>query len=79
MFYEKFTRAIAIHKCVFLLDCSASEEINSIVENEPVEFNGLSELFEHVAIFTESKQLRTQDVEASFAYYLNCLDKQPKG
>ncbi len=33
---------------------------------------------EHVAIFAGSKQLRTDDVEASFCYYLNCLKNNEK-
>ena|SRR5882672_3825024 len=76
-FYEKFYESQKYTNMRVLLDSSDSQKIERLVDEEPVEFNDYLNFFEHVAIFAESGQLTHRDVEASFAYYLNCLEKQP--
>jgi len=78
MFYEKFYESNKYTKIRVLLDSSNVQGIEKIISEEPVEFNDYLNFFEHIAIFAESKQLAGSDVEASFAYYLNCLAKIPQ-
>jgi len=61
-----------------LLDSSDSRNIEKLVDEESVDFTDYLNFFEHIAIFAESGQLTSTDVEASFEYYLNCLENQPK-
>jgi len=48
------------------------------LKNEDPAFTDYLNFFEHVAIFAGSKQLRADDVEASFCYYLDCLERHQK-
>jgi hypothetical protein len=75
-FYEKFYETDRYTKIRLLLDSADTDAIQQLVAEEPVEFNDYLNFFEHIAIFAESEQLRPQDVEASFAYYLDCLHRQ---
>jgi hypothetical protein len=77
-FYEKFYEGHKYTNVRVLLDSSDLPGIERLVEEEPTEFNDYLNFFEHIAIFAESGQLTRDDVEASFAYYLNCLQNQPK-
>ena len=72
-FYEKFYEADRYKAVRELLDCGDNNQILQLVEKEEPEFTDYLNFFEHVAIFTKSRQLDKDDVEASFAYYLNCL------
>jgi hypothetical protein len=72
-FYEKFYEAERYKSIREVLDCGDNSRILQLVEKEEPEFTDYLNFFEHVAIFTKSKQLNKDDVEASFAYYLNCL------
>jgi len=77
-FYEKFYEGQKYTNVRVLLDSSDSQNVEKLAEEESVEFSDYLNFFEHIAIFAESGQLTSHDVEASFAYYLNCLEKQPK-
>ena len=72
-FYEKFYESNKYKGIRELLDSQTGEKIRMKVENEDADFTDYLNFFEHVAIFARSKQLRTDDIEASFCYYLNCL------
>jgi hypothetical protein len=74
-FYEKFYESDKYKTIREKLDRSDEASINALVEDEEAEFTDYLNFFEHVAIFAKSKQLNKDDVEASFAYYLNCLYK----
>jgi hypothetical protein len=74
-FYEKFYELDRYKTIQEKLDRSDETTINKLVEEEEAEFTDYLNFFEHVAIFVKSKQLKKNDVEASFAYYLNCLYK----
>src|SRR5438105_4757234 len=67
--YEKFYETDKYKRVRELLDSKNTHDINELVENEDPE---------HVAIFAGSKQLRADDVEASFCYYLDCLERHQK-
>ncbi len=77
-FYEKFYEGQKYTNVRVLLDSFDLQNIEKLVDEEPIEFNDYLNFFEHIAIFAESGQLTSGDVEASFAYYLNCLQNQPK-
>lgn len=72
-FYDKFYETEKYKTVRELLDSSKTDEIAGMVEKEDPAFTDYLNFFEHVAIFAASKQLRIDDVEASFCYYLNCL------
>ncbi len=75
-FYEKFYETDRYKKVRDILDCPADlTEVNQLVNEEASEFTDYLNFFEHIVIFTEAKQLNGQDVEDSFGYYFNCLDK----
>ena len=74
-FYEKYYEADRYKVIREALDCGDNNQIRQLVEKEEAEFTDYLNFFEHVAIFTKSKQLNKDDVEASFAYYLNCLSE----
>lgn len=77
-FYDKFYETEKYKTVRELLDSSKTDEIAGMVENEDPAFTDYLNFFEHVAIFAGSKQLRTDDVEASFCYYLDCLKTHEK-
>lgn len=70
---RSFTRLIDTKQFVKFSIAGDDHQILQLVEKEEPEFTDYLNFFEHVAIFTKSKQLNKDDVEASFAYYLNCL------
>jgi hypothetical protein len=74
-FYEKFYESDKYKAIRDALDCGDKNQISKLVEKEEAEFTDYLNFFEHIAIFTKSKQLNRDDVEASFAYYLNCLSE----
>jgi hypothetical protein len=74
-FYEKFYEDDKYKPVRDLLDCPTDPQVVvSLVKEESSEFTDYLNFFEHVAIFTESKQLNPKDVEDSFGYYLDCLE-----
>jgi hypothetical protein len=77
-FYEKFYETDKYKRVRELLDSENTEEINELVDEEDPAFTDYLNFFEHVAIFAASNQLRTDDVEASFCYYLDCLKRHQK-
>jgi|SRR6185312_4298239 len=77
-FYDKFYENEKYKRLRELLDSQKLDEISSMVENEESDFTDYLNFFEHIAIFTGSKQLRNDDVEASFCYYLDCLKNHEK-
>jgi len=78
-FYEKFYETDRYKEVRNLLDCPTDlTKVNNLIEAESPEFTDYLNFFEHIVIFTESGQLNKQDVEDSFGYYLNCLDKLEK-
>lgn len=77
-FYDKFYETEKYKRVRELLDSQKFDEISGMVDNEDPDFTDYLNFFEHVAIFAGSKQLRTDDVEASFCYYLDCLKGHEK-
>jgi hypothetical protein len=78
-FYEKFYETGRYKVIRDKLDCPADlTEVNYLVDMESPEFTDYLNFFEHVVIFTNSGQLKSDDVENSFRYYLDCLKKPDK-
>ncbi|HEX8634061.1 MAG TPA: hypothetical protein VF703_07910 [Pyrinomonadaceae bacterium] len=78
-FYEKFYETDRYKEIRDKLDCPADlTEVNYLVDTESPLFTDYLNFFEHVIIFTRSEQLKSEDVENSFRYYLNCLKKLDK-
>ena len=76
-FYDKFYEGDRYRNVRVVLDSSDSQNVEKLVDEESLEFTDYLNFFEHIAIFAESGQLTSSDVEASFAYYLNCLEDRP--
>jgi hypothetical protein len=77
-FYDKFYESDKYKRVRELLDSQMSDDVRDMVLNEDPDFTDYLNFFEHVAIFAGSRQLRTDDVEASFCYYLDCLQVHEK-
>ena len=46
--------------------------------DEPSEFTDYLNFFEFVAVLEKSGQLKSNEIEDLFHYYLDCLEKSPK-
>lgn len=78
-FYEKFYETDSYKEIRDKLDCPGDlTEVNYLVDTESPQFTDYLNFFEHVVIFTRSRQLNSKDVEDSFRYYLDCLKKLDK-
>jgi hypothetical protein len=74
--YEKFYETDRHKKIRDLLDSDDDDEISLLVRKESSEFTDYLNFFEQVAVFTKSKQLDKDDVEALLGYYFSCLEKK---
>ncbi|HEX8457458.1 MAG TPA: hypothetical protein VF656_09190 [Pyrinomonadaceae bacterium] len=78
-FYEKFYEHERYKVIRDKLDCPTDlTEVNYLVDTESPQFTDYLNFFEHVVIFANSGQLKSEDVENSFRYYLDCLKKLDK-
>lgn len=72
--YEKFYESDRYKRMRALLDVPANaDQVNEVVIREDPEYTDYLNFFEYVAILTRSGQLRDEDVEDLFGYYLDCL------
>lgn len=78
--YEKFYEKDDLKQVREVLDCETgdSPEINKLVNDEPREFTDYLNFFEFVAVLGKSRQLKQDEVEDLFRYYLDCLGKNGK-
>jgi len=77
--YEKFYEKGEYKKIRDALDVPAnSDSVNSLVIEEKAEFTDYLNFFELVAYLKKSTQLRDEDVEALFDYYLKCLNRHER-
>jgi len=62
------------------LDCEASDSagVVKLVSEEPPEFTDYLNFFEFVAVLWKSGQLKPDEIEDLFRYYLDCLEKNRK-
>ena len=75
--YEKFYERSELKQIRTLLDCGASDSaaVSALVRDESAEFTDYLNFFEFVAVLGRSRQLRKEEIEDLFGYYLNCLEK----
>jgi hypothetical protein len=78
--YEKLYEKDHLKGVRQILDSADREasEINKLVTDEPSEFTDYLNFFEFVAVLEKSGQLKSNEIEDLFHYYLDCLEKSPK-
>jgi len=78
--YEKFYEKENLKKVREILDTEAANpsEIDALIADEPPEFTDYLNFFEFVAILGKSQQLKPDEIEDLFRYYLDCLENSPK-
>jgi len=76
--YEKFYEKEHLKAIREILDCKdeISLDITKIIRDESAEFTDYLNFFEFVAFLKTSKQLKYEEVEQLFGYYLNCLNRR---
>lgn len=78
--YEKFYEKDQLKGVRQILDSADRDgsEINKLVTDESPEFTDYLNFFEFVAVLEKSGQLKSNEIEGLFHYYLDCLEKSPK-
>lgn len=78
--YEKFYERNDLKEVREVLDCDTgdSPEINKLVNEESQRFTDYLNFFEFVAVLGKSGQLKQDEIEDLFRYYLDCLEKNRK-
>ncbi len=76
--YEKFYEKENLKPVRDKLDCEdeISLDITKLIREESPEFTDYLNFFEFVAFLMKSKQLKYEEVEQLFGYYLNCLNSR---
>lgn len=74
--YEKFYERQELKKVRDALDCDAgAKQIDALVAVEGSDFTDYLNFFEYVAFLKHREQLKLEEVEDLFGYYLDCLSK----
>lgn len=81
--YQKFFEDEQLKDVRNTIDCDAGDEvanakIREFVTNQSAEFTDYLNFFEFVAILEKNKQLKQDEVEDLFGYYLRCLYDNPE-
>jgi hypothetical protein len=77
--FEKFYETERYKEVRKSLDTDAdSAQVSELVIKEDDKFTDYLNFFEFVAFLEESKQLRKQEVEALFGYFLDCLQRHSR-
>lgn len=76
--YEKFYQDVRLKDVRDIIDCDtgdkvANARIADFVGKQSAEFTDYLNFFEFVAILEKNKQLKKDEVEDLFGYYLKCL------
>ncbi len=76
--YEKFYEKAHLKDIREKLDCDdeISLEITKLIREEPADFTDYLNFFEFVAFLEKSKQLKFEEIDHLFSYYLRCLYKR---
>jgi len=76
--YEKFYEKDHLKAIRDKLDCDddVSLEIPKLISEGSAKFSDYLNFFEFVAFLKNSKQLKYQEVEQLFGYYLSCLNRR---
>jgi hypothetical protein len=78
--YEKFYEKENLKKVRQILDSETenSSEADRLISEEAPEFTDYLNFFEFVAVLKKSRQLKSNEIEDLFHYYLDCLETSPK-
>lgn len=78
--YEKFYEEPRFKRMRDILDCGVqdSAQIAQVVDKEEPEFTDYLNFFEFVSYLIRRGELDDEDVEALFAYYMDCLNHQDR-
>lgn len=78
--YEKFYEKDQLKGVRQILDSADHDasEINKLVTDEPSDFTDYLNFFEFVAVLEKSGQLKSNEIEDLFHYYLDCLEKSSR-
>jgi hypothetical protein len=78
--YDKFYEKDHLKGVRQILDSPErdSPETTRLVTEEPSEFTDYLNFFEFVAVLQKSGQLKSNEVEDLFHYYLDCLEYSPR-
>lgn len=76
--YEKFYEKDNLKGIRDVLDSDddISLEITKLIRDESKEFTDYLNFFEFVAFLKKSKQLKTDEIDDLFGYYLDCLNRR---
>lgn len=76
--YEKFYEKDNLKEIREILDCDdeISLEITNLIREESPKFTDYLNFFEFVAFLKKSKQLKMDEVDYLFGYYLDCLSRR---
>lgn len=76
--YEKFYEKDGLKEIREILDCDddVSLEITNLIRQEPSKFTDYLNFFEFVAFLKKSKQLKIDEIDDLFGYYLDCLSQR---
>ncbi len=76
--YEKFYEKGHLKAIRDKLDCDdeVSFDISKLIREESADFTDYLNFFEFVAFLKSSKQLKYEEVEQLFGYYLSCLNRR---
>jgi hypothetical protein len=76
--YEKFYEKPDLKRVREILDSDdeISLEITKLIRDESPEFTDYLNFFEFVAFLKKSKQLKIDEVDDLFGYYLDCLNRR---
>ena len=78
--YDKFYEKDNLKKVRETLDSETadSSEVDRLMGEEPPEFTDYLNFFEFVALLGKSRQLKSNEIEDLFRYYLDCLERNKK-
>ncbi len=76
--YEKFYEESRFKRIREILDCEekGSSAVSDLVNAQEADFTDYLNFFEFIGYLEETKQLKSDDIEALFGFYLNCLEDE---
>jgi hypothetical protein len=77
--YEKFYERKELKDIRETLDCESDvEQVIELILEEKADFTDYLNFFEFIAFLKHNKQLRDEEVEDLFGYYLRCLKRHER-
>lgn len=75
---EKFYEESRFKRIREILDCEkkGSSAVSDLVSGQEADFTDYLNFFEFIGYLEKTKQLKGDDIEALFGFYLNCLEEE---